>query len=40
MAQAKPYFIELYDSANNSLVNKYKFVLQGSTVKEIKNLIV
>jgi len=37
---SKPYFIELYDSSNNALIGKFKFVLQAKTVKEVKQLIV
>lgn len=37
---SKPYFIELYNSALNTLEGKFKFVLQGTTVKEIKELII
>jgi hypothetical protein len=37
---SKPYFIELYNESDGSLVGKFKFVLQGKTVKEIKELIV
>lgn len=37
---SRPYFIELYDSQTNSLLNKFKFVLQAQTVKEVKELII
>jgi hypothetical protein len=37
---SRPFFIELYNSTDKSLVNKFKFVLQGATVKEIKTLII
>lgn len=37
---SRPYFIELYDAQTNALLNKFKFVLQAKTVKEVKDLIV
>jgi hypothetical protein len=30
---SRPYFIELYDSVTKALLNKFKFVLQATTVK-------
>lgn len=35
--QPKPYFIELY--SNGTVKNKFKFVLEANTVKELKALI-
>ena len=40
MQNARPFFIELYDSQTNSLLNKFKFVLQAQTVKQVRELIV
>ena len=37
--KAKPYFIELYNTSTNTLKNKFKFVLEANTVKELKELI-
>lgn len=36
--KGKPYFIELY-SADKDLINKYKFVINASTVAELKDKI-
>ena len=38
-AKSKPYFIELYSSKDNSLLNKYKFVLAANKVNELKDLV-
>ena len=35
----KPYFIEVYSAADNTLKNKFKFVLNAHKVKELKTLI-
>lgn len=37
--KSKPYFIELYDAKDNSLLNKYKLVLEANLVKELKSQI-
>lgn len=37
---SRPFFIELYDAQTNSLLNKFKFVLQAKTVKEVRELII
>lgn len=37
--KAKPYYIELYNTSTNTLKNKFKFVLEVKTVKELKELI-
>lgn len=37
---SRPYFIELYDSQTKSLLNKFKFVLQANTVKDVKHLVI
>ena len=38
-AKSKPYFIELYSSKDNSLLNKYKFVLSANKVNQLKDLV-
>ena len=35
-----PYFIELYNVTDSSFINKFKFVLNGKTVKEVRELII
>ena len=34
--KSKPYFIEVYNSKDNSLLNKYKFVLSAQKVDDLK----
>lgn len=36
--KGKPYFIELY-AQDQSLLNKYKFVIAAKTVAELKNKV-
>lgn len=33
LGTSKPYFIELYQSSDSTLVNKYKFVIEARKVK-------